>query len=749
MVRIPFPQEPLRIPGSSGLSAPASAPPPGGARSAQIEQLGQVMQQTGSRLFVASRAAEERLHVAAVKEAQALAEERIIDADIAYRARLGKAAVGQAREQAVADLQKQLSTIEDGLEHGVQRRLFRDVATRRMLDVREVWGRHESRQLQAYEFGASEAVLQAKITAARRQGPAEPRAAAQEPRQGAILPTAPGLGNEGEVLPQTAPGLGADADRALTVRAPANRSPDLLRSVRAEASNLAARAGYGPEQTDAFVRAKLSEVHVGIVEDLVSAGRGSAARDYLGGIPEGDLEPEARRKLGDLVRRFTLQDESLTRALDVIDRGDRQAGETGGTFRDGMVASFDLEAFAMADLDRQFRAGKIDAQERDLALDRVMQTASLRRRQRAEQENRALDEAEQWALENRALGIADMPPKLYQDLAAAGKLPEIASFIRSGRHTTDPEALYRFMRIPTSVLRQMDADVLRADLRTRMDNDTLDWAMRVHANARAPGSDADSAIIKRIVEQKFLELGREKSPLELRRGFVASDMKGYFLTDLDTAPTAVQRERMNKFWIRFQELKDNLRQSGVDITPETVNQIADQILIDEAVNVDQSFFFGDLRGIPISTMTDEQLANAYGIIDGERIPLSAVPGRSKVIPGLGADVFGTGDVRAEILEMMRREGETWSPQTVLEVWDRMGRPKNIAEFQAAVSAAAQFEDSSIDVRRSEIEAAVHRVRSGPLPARQGTEESVRPQGPPTPFNILQLTDPDQLERTRR
>lgn len=739
-----IPQQSIRVPQAPQFTS-AQVVPMRSAGPAQLQQLGAAMQSAGAGIERFGVEREERLHIAAVKEAQALAEERIADADRSYMTTLGKAATGANRDQAWKILQDQLTSIESGLDHDVERRLFREVARRRLLNVRSRWGQHEDRQVLAYEIGASKAVLEAKKTAARMQGPQQPVGEALRAAPEAAAPAAganaeaPGFQSLGfptvgpEFLPGV-PGLPTQAPEFLPSggAAPAGGEPaaagpraTLLDSVRSEARSLAGKLGYGPEQTDAFVTNQVGEVHIGVVEDLVADGRGTEAREYLQGIAPDDIAPEERRKLRSLVQRATLQDESLRLSLELQNLAPRRAAEpvapgtaeaeappstpplgitmdeiradsalwdqtspaqrtqiegSQASTRVEMVSAAQLEAFATGELNRRFLAGEITAELRDLTLDRIGHAAAALRRQAADRENGILDRAEQWAVENRGLGLSDMPPDLYQGVAQIGRLPEITSFLRTGRHTNDPAAVAEFMRMPASTLRSILPVELRALLRTKMDNETLAWALSAQAAALKPGTDIEAAYEKRIMEQRLVEFGR------------GTDAEGFFLTDFTTKPTAKQAERENRIWLRYLELKEAMRASGQNITPEVMDKLLDRAMFDEQVSV--YGMIDNLYGIPISTLTPDEFEQSFVEVKGERVYLSEIPGTRDMRGPLQGqrDEFPDGDVRGKIMNQLleSKPPRPQTPQNIVSEWLWHGRPETVTEYDAARAAGNQI-----------------------------------------------------------
>ena len=759
-----IPRQTLRVPGSEFIAPPVT--PGRDATGSQAQQLGRSMEIAGSRLARAGTEIEERLHIAAVKTAQARAEERIFAADDAYTGTLGEAATSKHRELAWADLQKGLTEIEGGLEHEVERRLYREVVRRRMLSVRSRWGKHENQQTLVYEIGAGKAALEGKKAAYRQQGshgaagapdPSDPQ---QQGQQG-IGPGDPAAG--GQPTPQS--------------------SAEMLESIRAEARSVAGKMHLDPETTDLFVQEHVSEAHLGVIGDLVAVGKTAEAREYMANISAGDLHPDARQKIEGLLHRAGQQDEALRMSIDITEQvdalissppepgvadtptspptpeladtdpadidvaqlllGDRDSVlrrpkstaresqqpegmsisefsptpitdqmradieqssrdlpewerqtivSSRGATRTAMVSAARLKMLAKAELNRRFMAGEISAELHGLTLNHIAHEAADRRQLAAEHENEIVDAIEAWASQNRGLGLADMPPQMYQALVEIGRLPEIISFLRSGRHINTSTAFADFMQRSREDLRNTPPSILRSQLRTQMDNQTLDWAMRVQTNMLKPGEDAEAGIEKRVIDEMLSQFGVETSSLEIgarQSGHQTDPDAVTFFRGLDGKADAVQAARFNRAWLHYIDLKTNLRATGQSIGREQVTDLWHQILVDERVGVSGSLLGYDFEGMPESALSGANLEQTFATVEGEEIMLQKIPGRMRAT-GRVENLFEGGDVYGLLIENAQAKNLSTAPRALLLEWLLLGKPRTRPEVHAAAEAVSEL-----------------------------------------------------------
>jgi len=583
MPQVPLPQQPDRLGGAAVLRAGRTAPliDP---RGVQVSRFGQALQSAG---FTTARLAsdlQEDLHVAAVKEAQALGEERIAEIDRAYTNTIGKAATGDNKSKAWERIQEQLDSIEGGLQHEVERDLFRQTMSRRMLDVGVRWGRHEDRQVRAYELGAGEAVLQAKIDAARRQGPQEPSRSPQ--------------GVEGATAPQ-----------------------DMLQSVVAEARSLAGKMGMGPEAGLLFVREQTTKVHAGRVEDLVEAGRVSEAKKYLAGIDQKQVDPESMHSLRGLVRRGTIKDEAARMAVRARDeqfaKHRQRLRDPGRT--EPMRPVPDAEAWvtaAQSELQSLFERNWLTREQRDATSAEVARMGQLQSNAEAVQANDIREEGEKWLRENAPASVESMPARLYQDAEGLGVLDELRAVAGGkGRHT-DPEAWVQAETLTDLQLRDISAAELARAFRGRLDDQHMARLEARWRKARGVAGPEDDSIVA--------------TPDRVRRSFTAT-------FDLPHSMAAWSRENVDDLFRFEEEVQKRVvdaERRGEQIKGEPLQKIIDSVTEDTAQRRTGRTlgFLGSPfeRPEPIATFTAEEALQARRFVGDGQTPLIPQADRDQI-----------------------------------------------------------------------------------------------------------------------
>jgi len=688
----------------------------------QIQRLGAAAQQAGSAFARLGADQQERMHIAAVKKAQALGEERILNADREYINTIGEAATGENRERAFKSLKEQLSTIEKGLEHDVQRRLFSEMSQRRLLSVSARWGTHEDRQIRVFELGGSDSLIESKKASVRNQGPQ------------ALAGAAPSAGVPEGAPPEIGPGAPRSDDGA--PQGPPSPAT-MMDSLRAEVVLNAKMRGFGPEQTAAWVQGHLSEVNADLVQDMLSEGRVTEANDYFKGLSKEELHPDARRTLRNQIQGAVDQDEAVRLVDELQDASDgrREARKTEqgpaalegvdsqivrahqnawrvdatrGELQEAEASAIEFEALSRAELRRQHEAGDISLQVRLLAEGRVMDVSRFRTRLAAERENAQMREIQDWGMDNRDRGFSDLPPHMLQWVKNMGRVEAVSRFLQHGRHTLVSGAIGAFLRIPPDQLRLAEPHQVQAMFRTVMDDSTLKWALDYHEELRQPGKNGVAAVEAGMFKQALVTFGRQESPREVRAN-AANRPTGetdVFFAEVKgkLVQTPLQEERERRVWIRYNELKASKIASGVDFTPDLMEQTLDEVLFRERVGVDVTGGF-DLVGLPASALTGAESAVSEITINGVDYLRTSIPGASRrfAVGGI-PDIHNVGDVQGAIIEAFGAAGagRRYTPHAEMEVFLGLGSPRNNAEFQVAFDAYAAVDetgpigDASID-----------------------------------------------------
>ena len=430
MVTVPLPsanRAGQQFGASRGFLAPAVAPAvdPTGA---QIQRLGSALERSSLQINSAEFVRAQRLSVAKVKRHQALAMERSLEHTRAFNRLKGQEA-SDSREAMWESLQQEIDSISQDLDEGAERELFGQVMSPVMLSTRRQWDGHEDEQVIAADIGASRAVLAEKIELARAQ--------AQNPE------------------PQNPEPQGPETRGPGAIRVPGDDAParvDYLQSVKVEAQRLGEKLfGTGAtEQIDRFVKEQTTLVHSGTVEDMVTDGRATEARSYLG-THQKEITADTAANLRNLVRRASVQEEGAQVSLGIRDQLNQDYRKllTNPNRSEVMPTEMPAEIFrdrGFAMVRQMYEQGKITIEVRDAALGEVGRMAAERSQQWATQRGEVQRQAETWVQANPGVPMSAMPSVLRTRVQAFGLMPAMTRFSRSDGNYTTNEQFFRLLQ---------------------------------------------------------------------------------------------------------------------------------------------------------------------------------------------------------------------------------------------------------------------------------------------------------------
>lgn len=449
---IVLPSEQLQ-PGESRALSAGSVAPFQDHTGEQLQQLGQGVQVAGSGLGRAQDAVADQVSVARAKEGDSLAADGIRgvlqDPEKGYLNTVGKAAV-DGRKAAIEAVEEQLRKAEAATQGDERARdaFSRSAEARRQQALARI-DAHASQGAKVYAIGQSEARART-------------------------------FANDAVDLLDDPAAFGARVDLMLD-----------------EVRQLSELAGHGPDQVRAAELQATSAVHAAAVERLLTQDRAPDARAHLERAAEEVDAPTRTRLLG-MVQREGVNAEGRKLAADVFTKARMAAHDW--TSSAPQREDFDaIEAAAIAAIEAQ----GLPAAVADNAIERVVKLAARERTQQAEADNRILDEAKRFLLENPLSTWRDLPPSLQQSLDEARQLPTIAAFQKAGlQHLTDWDAVARFKATTDEVLREKEPEVLLRELRPVMDDQELKEAMARHAQLRGK---ADAKQLKIVSDADRVE----------------------------------------------------------------------------------------------------------------------------------------------------------------------------------------------------------------------------------------------------
>lgn len=266
MPRVPFiPQVGLQQAGSVGFSAGPRVVPFDSPTGQQMQQLGEVIAQTGGQVSRLGQTIQERVDRGAITSASALLQEEATREQQSYGKLLGLDAVS-AREASLKRLADRRAKLESALSNDRQRLEFKLQADRTMLEHEMAVDSHYEKQSRTYEMQAS---------AARAEGAIDAYVSSF-------------LSGQNE----------AAAGHEETLESEVRHSAQI--------------AGVAPEAIGGMVRDQKSRMHAGVVDKLLEdGGSSSMAAEYLAHAKKlGQISAKDDERLTDLVGRATVRDES-------------------------------------------------------------------------------------------------------------------------------------------------------------------------------------------------------------------------------------------------------------------------------------------------------------------------------------------------------------------------------------------------------------------------------------------------------
>lgn len=266
-----------QVPRLTGPQVSRSAIQPQQMRAMPQNRLGALGDIAGDVAQMAAREQREteRAQIVEADNAMAQWETEAIYGQNGALAKQGKNALGIAG-QALPDFETQVKRAESGLQTNWQKSHFRQMALERRSSIERTLSRHESREAERYHDEQDDAFMTNSVRAAANQAN-DPAAIATE------------LGRQRSVI-----------------------------------SQIAARKGWSPEETEVKRGELEASTHAQVISRLVSDSQGAKASEYLKSVGSV-LPPEMRDKLQSVVSGARV-DETATRLLKVFGT-DMKAGD--------------------------------------------------------------------------------------------------------------------------------------------------------------------------------------------------------------------------------------------------------------------------------------------------------------------------------------------------------------------------------------------------------------------------------------
>lgn len=193
---------------------------------------------------------------------------------------------------------------------------------------------------------------------------------------------------------------------------------------RAELENQADKFGLVDKERDEFIRQGLSATYVGVINHLAANDQIKAAKAYMATVQD-DIDAKTQDKIRAVLEAGDTKNDSLALAIDI-------KGRIGG------IAAQEKE------LDQQFKAGTINADVHDMALQKLRADNAQRRSEQSEADKAVIGQV--WDLKNKQPGatLADLSPQTIAYVKQRGLGSHIDSIL-AGSPALDDAKLYNDM----------------------------------------------------------------------------------------------------------------------------------------------------------------------------------------------------------------------------------------------------------------------------------------------------------------
>lgn len=386
----------------------------------------------------------------------------------------------------------------------------------------------------------------------------------------------------------------------------------------AEVDELAKLRGYSPEQAQQLRQETLTGMHGSVIGNMISLGATKQAQAYLDkNIKE--IDPEKVDDFRKLVEQSNLKDRSLELSM-TIKGGLSQQRKT---------------------LDEMFTRGEINAEMRDATLTRMEHNYSIQKAQQAEWEKSLIGQAQDYLIKNPNATVQDLPPQMYRSLVSTGHIGTIAGFARSGRFDTDPRVWAEISSMSQSELAKMTPAEFFNRYRGKLDDAHLEKGYALVNGARGEAKDPQHLDI--------ISTNDRMKGAAVQLGIL--DATGKPSDDQATAYFAFQ-QNIEKRVTAFERNNLGGKRKATD---EELQLIIDGVAMDR---VFRTTWTGKQVAEPIATMDTDNLANAYVVVGGERIPVA------RINPSM----------RATIVDKLMSRGLPVTEQAIAELWVKAGKP---------------------------------------------------------------------------
>lgn len=631
--------------------SPAMAAIPG----QQQQQYGQAVMQSGNAQAQIALDIQKDVNEAATKEADNAAAEALNtllhDPKSGYLNTQGKNTLAST-EETLKSAQDVIDKAGEGLTNDMQRRMFTDVARRRMLMAREQISVHAAAQTKVYN----------ETETTKRMGNSRKDAAANWT-----------LWNTGKVLEDGT----KEPNAYSTAKA----------TMIAEANHLAEMKGFGPDsETAKSLRLEQTTLlHGDIISTMLAADKIKDAKEYYEKNSE-EIDPEKRDEFKKALNTAGVAEESikLARAMSImndgrslvqqredldqmLEKGDITAATHSATMQQlvqlhtikkaeqseqtaGQATNLELSLKGkgslkaqLGTLDTMFKNGQITAEVRDNTSQRLEHNYQLQKAAQADGEKAVIGNATDWFVQHPGANILDFQksnPGAYNALKNNGHLSGIVAFAKGNKVETDP-AVWASVMSNTQELKSMTPTDIFNKYRLKLDDSHLD---RLYAiNAALTGSKDEQHLSIMSTSEMVKDAAVRMSLLPASGKPSESQSKSF-------------NEFQNQIDAKVAAFEASTLQGKRKASQEELKKILQDVEMDK---VYQRRTFLPNKEVPLISLPASDMSNAYVKVGEEEVPLASISAAQ----------------RALIIPALRRAGKPATEQNIADFWVRGGKKK--------------------------------------------------------------------------
>lgn len=405
----------------------------------QLEQAGAAAVNAGSAFVRIAERIQDDIDDTITKQADNVVAEKIRSAQTKYLSTKGQDAVNglDAVEEEIA---KAIKDTEDGLENDMQRKMFGQVAQRRLLAARAEMGAHQLKALKEWKFNETKA------------------------RAGNLMEDAV-----------------ADAKNwSIAGSIYQERSKSMI----GEIDDLAQQAGIvnadgtvdrASAQYKSLVLAAKTKLHETVINQFVAEENPTMAAAYLKNY-KGEIE---RDKLDNLTSFVKKAEETIN--------------VKEGSLRLQLSLSKMPFDEALADVNKRFEDGKISAELRDATVQRLEHQNQIAKQAEAKFNANMLGEAQEWMIRHPGASVLNMPAKYQQWARETGHWNNLKSLEKTGgEFKTDFKVWGRILTMKPEELAAMSSDEFIAKYRGSLDNGDLERGLAMLGAAKGQTIKAEN-----------------------------------------------------------------------------------------------------------------------------------------------------------------------------------------------------------------------------------------------------------------